>query len=775
LGRNGSVVNQVGLSRTSGKNVSWTKSTSDISNATVITAGPTANNGTTTAAAGKNADGVNLATTKFVDNITNAGHWVDFTAPSITNTTQVFCGWIGAGTGTNKRFVRVIVGSTNAVAPTNGFFADIDLQLGTIGTCTAIGNGTGTSSSIAAVGRGFWFQIIGKCSSAAATPTCIIAACSAAGTTSYAGDTTENFDYGNVQLITASSISDTTYNVADDTGWLSGDAVVIAPTQRTYTDSDTFLLSANAGASSIVSHEIPFGDGSTGNRLSTYSGTSPTQAEIGLLTRNVICRGSTSATTGWACIYLEPLCTYTAAWVEFYWLGANLAQRHGLVIAGTTAGSASAKSITYCSFEWSYLGVYLDNSRVGGNAWNTTVDHCVFYYSTIQWIDVTGPTAGGLSDFTITNNLVIRASLNAGIYLFDPQGTCSNNVCAGNVNAGIYMTPAITCFLGPHDSNVTHTNQNYGVELIPTASTITMGGLISNPKSYRNGSSGILTANASGFMGDIEIRNPIVFGNTTYGIANQNDGFTITGQGICSGDTSFGQVNGLLAQSNNNGIQAWNVDGLDMSGTTSIYAPNSSTDILVQTGTAPIMNMRGCKFGATTLISGLNANNGLLWGANCYIGMESFNQVAGDHRGYLAWGYSRTDPTIYNTSSPSQRVTPYSTINKCPSMPKQKGKLARVNSGDTLTVSVPVYKSQASDGAAYNGNQPRLILRANGALGVYTDQVLATYSGGTGSWNTLSGTTPTATDTGEFEFFVDCDGNHGWINIDNAGWTTSAP
>ena len=75
------------------------------------------------------------------------------------------------------------------------------------------------------------------------------------------------------------------------------------------------------------------------------------------------------------------------------------------------------------------------------------------------------------------------------------------------------------------------------------------------------------------------------------------------------------------------------------------------------------------------------------------------------------------------------------------------------------------------DGAAYNGNQPRLIVRRNDAIGITSDTVLATYSAGTGSWNQLSGTTAAFSDDGVAEVIVDCDGTAGWTNIDD--WSVS--
>ena len=53
--------------------------------------------------------------------------------------------------------------------------------------------------------------------------------------------------------------------------------------------------------------------------LSTHHGTSPIQAEIGLITRNVKIR-STSPTL-MSYVYCTALATVTASWAEFYYIG----------------------------------------------------------------------------------------------------------------------------------------------------------------------------------------------------------------------------------------------------------------------------------------------------------------------------------------------------------------------------------------------------------------------------------------------------------------------
>lgn len=91
-------------------------------------------------------------------------------------------------------------------------------------------------------------------------------------------------------------------------------------------------------------------------------------------------------------------------------------------------------------------------------------------------------------------------------------------------------------------------------------------------------------------------------------------------------------------------------------------------------------------------------------------------------------------------------------------------------SGTVSTDSVKVRKSVAGDGTAYNGNFPRLILKANPSAGstYNSDIVYATVTvASNGAWETLSYTLPVAvTDNIGMEFYVDCDGTTGWINVD---------
>jgi hypothetical protein len=92
--------------------------------------------------------------------------------------------------------------------------------------------------------------------------------------------------------------------------------------------------------------------------------------------------------------------------------------------------------------------------------------------------------------------------------------------------------------------------------------------------------------------------------------------------------------------------------------------------------------------------------------------------------------------------------------------------------GETTTVSCQVYCSVVGDGAAYNGNRPRLIAKANPSIGLSNDTVLATSTtASNGAFETISGAMPAVTDYGVVNVIVDCDGTAGWVYSDN--WTIS--
>lgn len=136
---------------------------------------------------------------------------------------------------------------------------------------------------------------------------------------------------------------------------------------------------------------------------------------------------------------------------------------------------------------------------------------------------------------------------------------------------------------------------------------------------------------------------------------------------------------------------------------------------------------------------------------------------------YLANGTRSLDYNIYisKVTRPSERLTPSSTTDKLNS----GSKFVALQNGQTSTIKVYVRKSTLSaDGVDYNGNNPRLMLRKNVAAGINEDMKLAEWNEYTDLFISKEVGTPVMRSNGIFEFYVDCDGTNGYINVDN--WTS---
>ncbi len=742
-----STVNIAGLSRTSAKNIVKCKLNSDLAAFANAFAGGVVVNGSATGSAGLEPSGTSLLCAQYTDNVTNGVHGVNYSAPTVTNTTQTFRVYLARGTGTNTRFIRLTVGNNATLGSvTNGFFSDIDLQAGTAGTVTAVGNGTATSVAIVASGIGYIVTIIGKCSTASTTPFIHISVGTSSGNTSYAGDTTRCFYYASIAnagawIITASSIADTSLSVDTDTGWLSGDVVAVASTSRTFSEGELFLLNANAGVSSMTS-TIP--------ASYAHSGTSPTQGEVALLTRNVRIRSTSSSLMSY--VYVTALSSFTAQWAEFYFIGVNTTNKRGVEVdCGTTA---SAKSITYCTVRDTEVGGFY--TAAGSTSFNMTFSNNVMWFCN-QSFNINSTITN--TDWVVDSNISIRTLTSTGTCynLSDIGGTFTNNTAAGaNNQYGILLQETLGT-IGTFSGNVSHSNGSGGMGVTASISSGTIGTFTA----WRNSNFGIAFTSAS-LPVEASFDSLTLFGNTTANLYFTNScNVSVTGTNIMAGDASFATTSNFYFDTNS-GCYNINISGIDMSGSgtglaacTNEFFSNATFTIL--TGTA-----NNCKFGAANFFSDRTKLT-----KYAYIGMERYGQANGAARTEMRYGQILLDTSIFNAATPSMRMTPNSASVKLESAPKGSGILAAVASGGTVSVSVYVRKSVIGDGTAYNGNQPRLIQRANPALGQNADVPLATAAAAAGSWELLTATSSAATDAGAWEFIVDCDGTTGWVNVDD--------
>ena len=175
------------------------------------------------------------------------------------------------------------------------------------------------------------------------------------------------------------------------------------------------------------------------------------------------------------------------------------------------------------------------------------------------------------------------------------------------------------------------------------------------------------------------------------------------------------------------------------------------------------------------MASGNEVTNQIYLSSNAFISSQRHDTTKGLHKTWMRNSTNTIDTTVFNTLSPSLKITPTSVSTspyKAVSAPDGRGFKVCVADGQTCTPSVYVRMSKAStgDAADYSGSQPRLILKRNDAMGYTADQVIDTGTAAIGNWEQLTGAvTGAATDDGVLEFVVDCDYGtaNSFINVDD--------
>lgn len=823
-GRNGSTVNLQGLSRTSGKNIDRCLLTADApSVANLIETTGQANSGITLIAQTTALDpsltslgSFFNASSRFAaltDTAVNTTHFASRQTAATVNasTTQIASVWLRRGTGTNNRFARLTVGVTSGPTPTNGFFADIDLQAGTIGSCTALGTGVATASSITAVGDGYLCTITGQGHTSSSLLSVSITSASALGTVTYTGDATQNFHFYGLAIYNGSSVP-LTLSVSADTGWLDGDVVAVASTTRTASDCEPMQLSANAGASSFTTELPP---------VIAHSGTSPTQAEVILLTRNVKIRSTSSSLMSFASV--KAGCAFDADWAEFYYLGENVTDKRGVEFEMTSTNAANFNmqncSIHDCEDGGAFFSAAQAASLVTSAVFSNNV---LWNCATVAGPAVNFVSALNATNWEIDNNIAMRTQNGGGFTINDIGGKFTNNTAVGTTTIGFNWGETIGLF-GNFTNNLAHSCTSNGVAL----SGAGQSGFIDGVTIWRCNSTGL---NVSGIPVDLVLQDLVAFGNLTasMGVSVGAGSMTLKAP-ILNGDTSFSTASGINLASTAMNFDLRVEDG-DLSTVSGIKIAHTQDINVSASTTYGRVALHNTKLGAATEVSTQTQLTAL-----GFISSQRHDQTAGNHKTWMRGGALTIDTTIFNTASPSLRMTPIATgvgstnittnsgsanftvatsnnltggfiyhstafpnaariiaynpltqeytasVNAsasvtaslanygwlCESAPFSKGIHVPVANGQTVAISVYTRRSAVGDGTAYVGLQPRLILKANPALGVATDTVLDTHTAADGSWEQLTGTTPAATDDGAFEFVVDCGGTAGWINVDD--------
>jgi hypothetical protein len=555
-------------------------------------------------------------------------------------------------------------------------------------------------------------------------------------------------------LNTDEAAAQTVLGVADDTGWLNGDIVDIASTTRTFSQAEAATLNGAAGASSItVSAGI----------TNAHSGTSPTQAEVVLVTRNVQVRSvSTSAMSFFT---LGDTGVGSISWCWFRYMGPSTATdyKYGVQCRTQSPGSASFDYCSFTDFENAGLVFVAASSSVLDNI---TVNEVVCLSRSNQPHDcgfALTQTTG--TNINITNVYVTSIDGSSGAR----EGIRIQG-CPGAVISGLYASGCETD--GIHISTPTTT-----ADLLPN-------GVISNINSHSNQNANLawdgdfaskLTnvtlwrCNSGTSTGGLDVSGPgkkTVVGGTFFGNSGQNVFQTapsiVTLIGVTvAGDSTFSVASGFSF----NGSQTYFITRLencsfgDVSG---IFTAHTSQDINFGGGRKQVdltlvdtLLDSATELGSTSVLQGSSV-----------VRYQRTDTATGVHKrvyyGDQGSTISRDTGTVRN-SADSEKIAPSAAYATAPA--ESSVLRVRVESGDTVSVAVWGQKDASFSGTA------SLYLKANAAVGVDTDQLLATFSGAITTWVQMSGTTPAATENGVFEFVVRVTGTGGAFYLDD--WSAS--
>ena len=532
-------------------------------------------------------------------------------------------------------------------------------------------------------------------------------------------------EFDRCYLNTDEAAAQTVLGVDTDTGWLA-DEIVIASTTQTGSQTERRTISGTAGASSITV---------TAGLTNAHSGTSPTQAEVILLTRNVKLR-STSATLMSYC-RVRPTATVNISWSEFRYMSALTSQKSACLYLETTTGSVTASNCSFYDNEGFAVQV------VGAATNNYTIQNCVGYINSSGFFSNAVSTG---TTWTVDNCWCITTGAGIGFTLGDAGGTVTDNVAVGCVPGFSYQDTGIS---GTISGLTAHSNSG-GFTFQNEQNGITL----SNTTAWRNTSHGF---NLTGSIRNAIFNGVTFFGNATYSILTStvNPMSNVLFTGVTSnGDTTFATANGI-AFAGSNANYNFVIENSTFSAVSGIKTAHT-TDIAVGTAETQ-MYINSTTLAAATEISGQTTMI-----AGSFVRIQKKDATTTNHSTLMRYGTLALDASVFNTAAPSLKMTPNNASIKLESATVYNGWKAAVNNGGTITAAVYINKN-----ASYNGAQPRLIVRKNYAAGITADTVLATYTAGTGSWNQISGTTAAVTDNAVLEFIVDCDGTAGYISVDD--------
>jgi len=532
------------------------------------------------------------------------------------------------------------------------------------------------------------------------------------------------------------------------TGWENGDLIGIGATSRAATPLvETKALTANASGTTLTIAAV------TNLKL----GTAPTQAPLINLTSNINFRGSSAVNTFYmslsgvgATLDLESItCRY---------LGSVSAGFRGIGIASLSQNNTFR--VNSCAF----YDLHASAIAIEANA-STAQAGIIEATNNVQF--------GGLS-----HAYNAAATLSAGF----TSAKFTGNWVIGCVGASsISINSADRRFkIKDNVVNGAQGSTNFSITTSANAYSWTQGEISGN-RTEACASAGFVLS----FVNTIA-SNFTAYRCNTYGIQTQ-----LLSDSRINGLTSFGHVTGTLIIAASSLISDTTIDSADVQAGVTETCPrgiltsancllrnfkfsNSNFGTVTQHSAGGDIILVALTMGEIILIdstlgstSQVVLQTALTRGSSVRI--QKSGGVAGTNKAWWRQGLTVTDSTIYDPSTPgstqSLRATPSSATEDLYFPIGRVG----IPAGSGATITMKVRKSVIGDGAAYNGNQAKIIMLANAAAGSSfdTDQVVMTSTNAAnGAWETLTYTIPTVSDSTALTFYGQVDGTAGWVNFD---------
>jgi hypothetical protein len=568
-------------------------------------------------------------------------------------------------------------------------------------------------------------------------------------------------------------------------GWKNGDLIAVPSTTRTAADAEVITLNADASGASLTH----------GAYAAAHGGNSTTlvQATACNLTRNVKIFATTVANVTYITVNGDDP-TLILNNVQMFGIGYTSPAVNSAITMSTHLATNGTIDVQYCSIYQNPISLGIAAVYVASNA-NFTLFN--FKYNVVYGMATaftTGIYSGAnfTSPPTISYNCFIKSNTSGQVVsMYDPRYNFNNNEINSSTNASVYplflrltLATGTSYTIGNWDNNSVYSNAGVAGVVFSFYNNASVPISMSGWRVWRNNapgitfwvtdaSAGVMFATSTNLSAPVTLDSWYMFGNLTANIHfGMSTGPLVISNGIFWGGTTLTSNSCMVTSTapfttGSNAVKFITCTyGKDHLGNTS----NFTTSILPAATLWALnyVSMYNCTFSGTET-SGAG-RGGAIEGPIGIISLKH-NGATGSHKAFAQNSIISTDTTIYNVGTSSLRITPNSAAYRAFSPVVR----IPVKSGNTCAVSVDVRRSATTsgDGSSYSGNQPRLMYHLNYLAGNTSETVGATATAAAGTWGTLTYTTPAVNEDCVLEFYVDCDGTVGWINVNNWSSTTN--